>query len=57
MKDIKSLMDTGDVTDQLKKKDIADPESAGLSSETGKKAPNPRGSSRPSPPDLAPGEA
>ncbi len=56
-KDIKNLMDTGDVTDALKKKDIAGPKNASISSGPGKETPRPQGSSRPSPPDLAPGEA
>jgi cell division protease FtsH len=57
LKDINHLLDSGEVTDALKKKDVTGPESGSLSSKTGKKEPRPRGSSRPSPPDLAPGEA
>ena len=57
LKDIQSLMDSGDVTDALKRRDIPGPESGSLSSKPGNESPRPRGSSRPSPPDLAPGEA
>ncbi len=57
MKDINCLMETGDVPDTLKNKDSADQESSSLSSGPEKETPRPQGSSRPSPPDLAPGQA
>ncbi len=57
MKDINCLMETGDVPDTLKNKDSADQESSSVSSGPEKEAPRPQGSTRPSPPDLAPGQA
>ncbi len=57
MKDITSLMDSGDVTDALKKKEIADQENSSAASDSEKEAQRPQGRSRPSPPDLAPGQA